>query len=169
MSKYQHSGSKQCSRCSTRCISDHFRRPNRHEAGDAAAERLKEEEKTAAKEENETFSSTEIDTPAEISLIAESVEAVPDAATPSEQPQPVIPLAAEPKIEVHGDEITMWQQDRKYRVRGLGKNTSYEVMNSKPRFPFIPSPKRQRKSSRVLAASKRLNSHRLKGGGFGCD
>ena len=40
----------------------------------------------------------------------------------------MIPLAAEPKIEVHGDEITMWQQDRKYRVRGLGKNTSYEVM-----------------------------------------
>ena len=40
----------------------------------------------------------------------------------------MIPLAAEAKIEVQGDEITMWQDDRKYRVRGLGKNTSYEVM-----------------------------------------
>jgi DNA primase catalytic core len=93
-----------------------------------------EKDKTAAKEENEIPSSTEIETPAEISLIAESIDVAPDVATPTEPPepleapQPVIPLAAEPKIEAHGDEITMWQQDRKYRVRGLGKNTSYEVM-----------------------------------------
>jgi DNA primase catalytic core len=43
-------------------------------------------------------------------------------------PDPVIPLAAEPQLEIHGDEITLWQGDRKYRVRGLGNNASYEVM-----------------------------------------
>jgi len=47
---------------------------------------------------------------------------------PIESTPPVIPLAAEPRIETHGDEITMWQGDRKYRVRGLAKNSSYEVM-----------------------------------------
>jgi DNA primase catalytic core len=74
-------------------------------------------------------------------LIAEPVEVVPDlehgtpigppqpaAAQSIEPPQHVIALAAEPKLEVHGDEITMWEGDRKYRVRGLGKNASYDVM-----------------------------------------
>src|SRR5437867_4746574 len=72
--------------------------------------------------------------------IAEPIELLPEKETPIEQPQsaatpqlaeapqPVIPLAAEPELKVHGDEITMWQGDRKYRVRGLGKNASYEVM-----------------------------------------
>jgi DNA primase catalytic core len=93
-----------------------------------------EEEKTAAKDENEISSPPEIETPDEVARIAESVELLPDIEPPIEppqpaaQPQPVIPLAAAPELQIQGDEITMWQGDRKYRVRGLGKNTSYEVM-----------------------------------------
>jgi DNA primase len=87
-----------------------------------------EEEKTAARDENEISSQPGIETQAEGPLIAKSIEVLPDTERPLEPAQPVIPLAAEPKLEVHGDELTMWQNDRKYRVRGLGKNTSYEVM-----------------------------------------
>lgn len=83
------------------------------------AQPSREDEKTTAKEENVIYSPTEILTPKE----------EPKTESPLVEPsQPVIPLAAEPKIEVHGDEITMWQDGRKYRVRGLGKNTSYDVM-----------------------------------------
>ena len=31
-------------------------------------------------------------------------------------------------IEINGDEIIITQGDRRYRVRGLGKNISYEVL-----------------------------------------
>jgi hypothetical protein len=41
---------------------------------------------------------------------------------------PVIPLAAGPAVEVNGDEITMTQGKRKYRIRGLAKNLSHELM-----------------------------------------
>jgi hypothetical protein len=40
----------------------------------------------------------------------------------------VIALAAEADVQVNGDEITMVQGNRHYRVRGLGQNTSYAVM-----------------------------------------
>jgi len=72
---------------------------------------------TAAKEE--TIDASRIDT-----LAGET----PREPQPVETPQAVIPLAADSTIDVRGDEITMWQGDRKYRVRGLGKNGSYEVM-----------------------------------------
>ena len=45
-----------------------------------------------------------------------------------EEPQPVIPLAADPELTVNGDEITMRQGDRRYRIRGLAKNTGCEVL-----------------------------------------
>ena len=41
---------------------------------------------------------------------------------------PAIPLAAAPALEVEGEEITMRREDRRYRVRGLGKNLSHELM-----------------------------------------
>jgi len=43
-------------------------------------------------------------------------------------PQPVIPFAAEPEIRMNGDEITIPRGDRRYRIRGLQKNLSPEVM-----------------------------------------
>jgi DNA primase catalytic core len=97
-----------------------------------------EEDRAAAKEESEIPSAPDMDLQPEIALIAESVEILPQekpvesapstAAQTVEVPEPVIPLAAESDIQVQGDEITMWQGDRRYRVRGLGKNTTYEVM-----------------------------------------
>ncbi len=46
----------------------------------------------------------------------------------SEAPAPIIPLAAEPQVAINGDEITLEREDRRYRVRGLGKNTTHEIM-----------------------------------------
>jgi hypothetical protein len=45
-----------------------------------------------------------------------------------EAPQPVIPLAAELDVEIKGDEIVMRQGDRRFRIRGLGKNLSHDLM-----------------------------------------
>jgi DNA primase len=45
-----------------------------------------------------------------------------------EETQSVIPLAAEPEIHVSGDEITIPRGERRYRIRGLAKNLSPEVM-----------------------------------------
>ena len=45
-----------------------------------------------------------------------------------EETQPVIPLAAEIDVAVKGDEIVIQQGDRRYRVRGLGKNLSHELL-----------------------------------------
>ena len=45
-----------------------------------------------------------------------------------EVPQPVIPLAAELDIEINGDEILMRQGDRRFRIRGLAKNLSHDLM-----------------------------------------
>ncbi|MGA2601923.1 MAG: toprim domain-containing protein, partial [Bryobacteraceae bacterium] len=44
------------------------------------------------------------------------------------EPQPIIPLAAEPEVRIHGDEIVISRDDRRYRIRGLAKNLSPEVM-----------------------------------------
>ncbi len=48
--------------------------------------------------------------------------------TPAEAPQPVIPFAAEPEVHVNGDEVLIRSGDRRYRIRGLAKNLSPEVM-----------------------------------------
>lgn len=49
----------------------------------------------------------------------------PEAA---QEETPAASLAAAPALEVQGDEITLWREDRRYRVRGLGKNLSHELM-----------------------------------------
>lgn len=54
-------------------------------------------------------------------LAAESVEPIQEAAIPSAL-SPVIEVPTEIKTE----EIVITQGDRRYRVRGLGKNMSYE-------------------------------------------
>jgi DNA primase catalytic core len=101
----------------------------------------KSEEKTepAAKEENAI--------PLPVSLpaaptIEESEKVFPLAADPqaqsTEEPAPIPPTPAAPArsewpvidapVEIHGDEIVIHQGDRRYRVRGLVKNMSYELL-----------------------------------------
>src|SRR6185436_5997655 len=64
----------------------------------------------------------------------------PSAPAAEKSVEPPLPSAAgaegKPAVAVQeipmeigpADEITLWQGDRRYRVRGLGKNTTYEVM-----------------------------------------
>jgi DNA primase catalytic core len=136
---------------------------DRDDAGDAAAERLKEEllglgigshrvlfpkgmdaneyartgesmavllnratwwekEKPAAKEKSGPPPGSE-----PVSFLA--ADPRPLEPTPAiEAPQPVIPLAADPEVRADGDEITITREDRRYRVRGLQKNLSAEVL-----------------------------------------
>jgi hypothetical protein len=98
----------------------------------------KADDETAAKEESKLSGSPKADALPEPALVAEPIQTLAEAppvdvappapSKPIEAPQPVIPLAAEADIQIHGDEITMVQGDRHYRVRGLGQNTSYAVM-----------------------------------------
>jgi DNA primase catalytic core len=125
---------------------------DRDEAGDAAAERLKEELAALGIGSHRVLFPKGMDaneyarkvTPAAQSLAvllnraewwekspSSTNNPAPEPAAKEEtatEPAPVIPLAAAPELEIRGDEITLWQGDRKYRVRGLGKNASYEVM-----------------------------------------
>ena len=39
------------------------------------------------------------------------------------EPQPIIPLAAEPEVRINGDEITIPRDDRRYRIRGLAEES----------------------------------------------
>ena len=88
-----------------------------------------EEEKpeTAAKEkilEPDEATTQESTTATEVlPLAAESVEPIQETALPSAL-SPTIEVPA----EVKGDEITIRQGDRRYRVRGLAKNMSYELL-----------------------------------------
>ena len=75
--------------------------------------------KPAAKEESG---------PPPVSLLAADLQPVQEPEPAPETPQPVIPLAAEPEVHIHGDEITIPRGDRRYRIRGLAKNLSPEVM-----------------------------------------
>ncbi len=68
----------------------------------------------AAKEEN---------APAVSSLAAEAADAKPQ----TEAMPPDSPLIDMP-VTIDGDEITMVRGDRRYRIRGLGKNLSHEVL-----------------------------------------
>jgi len=47
---------------------------------------------------------------------------------PTPEPPPVIPLTVDPEVKINGEEITIERGDRRYRVRGLQKNTSTEVL-----------------------------------------
>jgi DNA primase catalytic core len=60
----------------------------------------------------------------------EKVEGIPEAATKENKPEPVLSLAAEkpPAAEVNGEEIAIVLGDRRYRVRGLARNQSYELL-----------------------------------------
>ena len=73
------------------------------------------------------------DEPQFFSLAAEAV-AAPAAADPAPEQQaekPTAPLSSniiESPIEIKGDEITIMQDDRRYRIRGLAKNLSSGIL-----------------------------------------
>jgi DNA primase len=98
----------------------------------AAKEQIIEEESILAEIES-----------AAVAPIEEALEPSP-AVSPAEIPEHVLPLAAEPEpvaptvpaaaptidmpVEMRGDDIFLMQGDRRYRVRGLSKNMSYELL-----------------------------------------
>ena len=101
----------------------------------------------AAKEEIIEEESILAEIEAEIAAAAIEEEPEPSpAASPAEITEHVLPLAAEPEpvapqepaaapapvidvpVEMRGDDIFLMQGDRRYRVRGLNKNMSYELL-----------------------------------------
>ena len=117
---------------------------DRDDAGDAAAERLKEELLTLGIGSHRVLFPKGMDAN-EYARTGENLAVLLNRATwwekpntaakekteqpaPAEAPQTVIPLAAEPEVHINGDEITIPREDRRYRVRGLAKNLSAEVL-----------------------------------------
>ncbi len=112
---------------------------DRDDAGDAAAERLKEELLAMGIGSHRVLFPHGMDAneyarkvvPASQSL-AVLLNRAEWLAKSEEEPQPVIPLAADPEVtgvpSGPGDEIVIQHDDRRYRVRGLAKNLSPEVM-----------------------------------------
>jgi DNA primase catalytic core len=119
---------------------------DRDEAGDAAAERLREELLKLGIGSHRVLFPKGMDAneyalkvkPASQSLAVllnsaawcETTNEKPNTAAKEKtiESQPVIPFAAEPEIHVNGDEIVIPRGDRRYRIRGLQKNLSPEVM-----------------------------------------
>jgi DNA primase catalytic core len=77
----------------------------------AAKEKIPEPIETIVREENA------------LPFVAESVEPIQEAAIPS-----ALSPTIEVPTEIKPEEIVITQGDRRYRVRGLGKNMSYEVL-----------------------------------------
>ena len=112
---------------------------DRDEAGDAAAERLKTELAAMGIGSHRVLFPKGMDandyaqkvTPAPQSLAVLLNRAewfVKPQTAAKEEPQPVIALAAEPVAQISGDEVVIEQGDRRYRIRGLAKNLSHELM-----------------------------------------
>jgi DNA primase len=113
---------------------------DRDEAGDAAAEKLKDELAKSGIGSHRVLFPKGMDAneyalkvmPAAQSLavLLNGAEWLVKPAAKEEtiEPQPVIPLAAEPHAEIGNDEVTIEQNGRRYRIRGLGKNLSHELM-----------------------------------------
>ena len=103
---------------------------DRDEAGDTAAERLKEELGAMGIGSHRVLFPKGSDAN-EYALTGESLAVLLNSAEwwqKALEPAPVIPLVAELAVTINGDEITLWHADRRYRVRGLGKNLSHELM-----------------------------------------
>ena len=117
---------------------------DRDEAGDAAAERLKEEllqlgigshrvlfPQGHGRERIRAEGDAGVAEPgraAQQRRCEKPQKPEPAAKEKTSEPQPVIPLAADPEVHVDGDEIIITRDDRRYRIRGLAKNLSPEVM-----------------------------------------
>jgi DNA primase catalytic core len=117
---------------------------DRDDAGETAAERLKEELHKLGIGTHRVLFPKGMDaneyglkvTPASQSLaVLLNGAAWWDKSTPAakeqiddQEPPPVIPAAVDREVKINGDEITIERGDRRYRVRGLQKNTSTEVL-----------------------------------------
>lgn len=108
---------------------------DRDEAGDAAAERLKEELTAMGIGSHRVLFPKDIDAneyALKVTPPSQSFALLLNRAEwwqkPADAPPPVIPLAADPELTIHGDEITLTQGDRRYRIRGLDKNLSPGVL-----------------------------------------
>ena len=111
---------------------------DRDEAGDAAAERLKSELLALGIGCHRVLFPKGMDandyarkvTPASQSLtvLLHSAQWLGQPEAAAKEETPVSPLAAEPPIRQQGDEITIEQGDRRYRIRGLAKNLSHELL-----------------------------------------
>jgi DNA primase len=121
---------------------------DRDEAGDVAAERLKEELLVLGVGSHRVLFPKGLDAN-EYARTGESLAVLLNRATwwespkpaaqeknaepevepmPAEASPPVISFAAEPEVQVNGDEVLIPRGDRRYRIRGLAKNLSPEVM-----------------------------------------
>ena len=105
----------------------------------AAKERIIEEEAILSQIDDESQDEADADP------VEEEPEPVP-AASPADISNHVLPLAAEPEpvapqeltaapaptidmpVEMRGEDIFLMQGDRRYRIRGLNKNMSYELL-----------------------------------------
>ena len=95
---------------------------DRDEAGDAAAERLKEELTAMGIESHRVLFPKGMDAN-EYALKGESL-----AVLLNRSERPPAPAPQKPTLAVNGDEIVIQRNDRRYRIRGLPKNLSPEVM-----------------------------------------
>jgi len=95
---------------------------DRDDAGDAAAERLKEELAAMGIESHRVLFPKGMDAN-EYTLKGESL-----AVLLNRSEKPPAPVPQEPALAVNGDEIVIQRNERRYRIRGLLKNLSPEVM-----------------------------------------
>ena len=86
-------------------------------------------EQTKTEAEGKTEVAAEAGAPAPVSEPTPSLAAEPAAAAETAEPlRTPIPASDELRAEANGEDITFILADRRWRVRGLGKNTSYEAL-----------------------------------------
>jgi DNA primase len=115
---------------------------DRDEAGDAAAERLKEELEQMGIGSHRVLFPRGVDaneyalkvTPAAQGL-AVLLNGAEWLAKPEAPPPP--PGNPEPTLEIKNDEIAIEQESRRYRIRGLAKNLSHELLKVTCWFPPV--------------------------------
>jgi DNA primase catalytic core len=114
---------------------------------------IEDEPEPATKEElideESIMAEIEAELESQVEAAADPIEEEPEpapAASPADIPNHVLPLAAEPEpvapieptaapapvidvpVEMRGEDIFLMQGDRRYRIRGLNKNMSYELL-----------------------------------------
>jgi len=113
---------------------------------------IEDDPEPATKEERIDEESIMAEIEAELEIAADPIDQEPieeepaPAASPADIPNHVLPLAAEPEpiapmeptaapapvidvpVEMRGEDIFLMQGDRRYRIRGLNKNMSYELL-----------------------------------------